>query len=133
MDIIDFKITENGEIITFRRHYIEESGIENCRYALWEDKKELKFGLLNEQCTYGIGISIKDNYELVVNHLKKIISSGKVSVIYRYIPAPPEEYGSGVVCEILPKNIPAEREVPQDVIVQFKQVLAILEHYKEVM
>lgn len=135
MEIENYEITSNGEIITFRRQYIEESGKENCCYALWQDdkSKHLKFGLVNARKTYGIGLSINDNYDLIVQHLNQIIEDGKVNVIYRYIPAPPEEYGNGVVYEVIPTEIETERAVSQEVIIQFRQIIAILQEYKEVM
>lgn len=49
------------------------------------------------------------------------------------MPAPPEEYGDGVVYEVIPTEIETERAVPQEVIIQFKQIIAILREYKEVM
>ena len=133
MEIENYEITPEGEIITFRRQHIQESGKENCCYALWQDNrtKHLVFGLLNSAKTYGVGISVNDHHNLIINHIQKIINSKSVFVMYRYIPAPPESYGNGVVCEIIPKEVKTEREVSDDVISQFKQILHILNEYKE--
>ncbi|MFW9972158.1 MAG: hypothetical protein ACFFDF_18360, partial [Candidatus Odinarchaeota archaeon] len=130
--IEDYEITPNGEIITFRRYNMEEVGREDCCYALWQDNQtnHLVFGLLNSARTYGIGISVNDHLDLVRGHIEKIVRTKSVSVTYRYIPAPAEPLGSGMVCEIIPTEIRTEREVPENVISQLKQILVILEKYE---
>jgi len=135
MDIENYEITPQGEIITFRRHSIQETGKENCCYALWQDKttKHLVFGLLNSTHTHGIGLSINEHYKLILNHIERIIESEEVNVTYRYIPAPPELYGSGTMCEVIPTEVKATRTIPHDVISQLKKVISILNEYKEVI
>jgi hypothetical protein len=96
-----------------------------------QSNQHLVFGLLNSTKTYGIGISVNDHYELILNHIQNIINSRNVSVLYKYIPAPPESYGNGIMYEVIPTEVETEREVPDDVITQFRQFLSILNEYKE--
>jgi hypothetical protein len=39
MEIVSYEITPKGEIITFRRKSMNESGKQNCCYALWQDNQ----------------------------------------------------------------------------------------------
>jgi len=135
MNIENYEITPNGEIITFRRHYIEESGKKDCGYALWQDKetKHLVFGLINSTYTHGVGISVNDHYQLILNHVQKIIKYGHVNVTYKYIPAPSEPYGDGFVSEVLPASINTSRDIPTEVISQLEKLIIILEEYREVL
>lgn len=118
MDILSYKILEEGEIITFRRKFIEESGKMNCCYSLGERESngELIFGIANENYSQFVGILVRETYERIVSHLERIINMGLVKVFYKYIPAPPESNGYGMVCEIISTLIESERKLPQKVI-----------------
>ena len=134
MDIVSYNILEEGEIITFRRRFIDESGKMNCCYSLSERKSngELIFGIANENYSQFVGIPVKNNYEGIVSHLERIINTGFVKVFYKYIPAPPESNGNGTVCEIIPTLIESERKLPQKVINELKKILILIKNSKSV-
>lgn len=132
MDIFSYKILEEGEIITFRRKFIDESGKMNCCYSLGERKSngELIFGITNENYSQFVGILVRRHYERIISHLERMINTGIVKVFYKYIPAPPESNGYGTVCEIIPTPVESERELPQKVIDELKKILILIKNSK---
>ena len=132
MDIFSYKILEEGEIITFRSKFIEESGKMNCCYSLGEKKSngKLIFGITNENYSQFVGISVRNNYERIISHLERMINTGLVKVFYKYIPAPPESNGYGTVCEIIPTLIESERKLAQNVIDELRKILILIKNSK---